>query len=58
MKNKKLSLGSLEVKSFVTNLESSQVDTVKGGATSFVDLSIILVSIKNNTDIGCCPDLK
>ncbi len=33
MKNKKLNLKSIEVKSFVTDLSRETVNTVKGGAT-------------------------
>jgi len=61
MKNKKLSLNSLEVKSFVTNLKTSNVDTVKGGLTSITrtigDLTGTIIA-SGRTDIGCCPDVR
>ena len=36
MKQKKLNLADLEVRSFVTNVEDKVVDTVKGGRTNYV----------------------
>lgn len=57
MKNKKLSLDNLEVRSFVTNLQGAEADTVKGGIMTITTFTNT-IRASARTDIGCCPDAK
>ncbi|MGB3466805.1 MAG: pinensin family lanthipeptide [Cyclobacteriaceae bacterium] len=57
MKNKHLSLGSLKVKSFVTDLQLSETETIKGGSTILTTITNT-IQASARTDIGCCPDVK
>lgn len=56
MKNKKLSLNGLKVKSFVTDLHATDADTVKGGVTGSICTITGTIQASIKTDIGCCPD--
>ena len=58
MKNKRLSLDSLEIKSFVTSMEGDQANTVKGGTITTLTTVTGTIQASARTDIGCCPDQK
>lgn len=56
MKNKKLNLEDLKVKSFVTNVGDEKTETIKGG--SFLDCQTdMLICGPGGTQFGCSGQL-
>ena len=57
MKNKKLNLSELRVKSFITTPTAKETQTVKGGFTTIIAVTLIINCFDKKTDDdNCAPD--
>ena len=56
MKKQKLKLEDLKVKSFVTSMEKQQKQTIDGGITPAITISLTIASAASILTVGSFPD--
>lgn len=58
MKTTKLSLETLQVKSFVTNMKEEKLNTVQGGKAHFTDVDFCTIGYTITQNAYCPIDVK